>query len=219
MLVKDCMTRHPIMISGDTLAAEAQKIMAENKVRHLPVVGDGKRLEGLITRQTLSLQPDTLGSVNVWEISRYLTQLRAKNVMLKMKNVRTTTSDVAVERAARIMSENRVGCLPVVEDHDVVIGIVSEVDVLNALQEMLGLPSAGVRATVRMPNGKGEFAKLTAVLGQHNIGVMGIGTFPAPRHEGYYDTVLKMPNIDLAQAKEILSQIPDQELIDIRDVV
>lgn len=53
MLVKNCMTRHPIMIAPEKLASEAQKIMAENNVRHLPVVGDGKRLLGLITRERL----------------------------------------------------------------------------------------------------------------------------------------------------------------------
>lgn len=31
--------------------AEAQALMAENNIRHLPVVGDGKRLAGLITRR------------------------------------------------------------------------------------------------------------------------------------------------------------------------
>jgi CBS domain-containing protein len=35
MLVKDCMTRHPTLISIDTPLTEAQQIMAENKIRHL----------------------------------------------------------------------------------------------------------------------------------------------------------------------------------------
>ena len=47
MLVKDFMTRHPIMVSPEMAAAEAQRLMTENDVRHLPVVGDGKILKGL----------------------------------------------------------------------------------------------------------------------------------------------------------------------------
>lgn len=62
MLVKDRMTRHPILISPTTLATEAQNIMAENNIRHLPVAGDGKRLLGLITRQQLAMKPDDLGT-------------------------------------------------------------------------------------------------------------------------------------------------------------
>ena len=74
MLVKDYMTRHPIMISPTTPAAEAQKLMIENRVRHLPVVGDGKRLLGLVTRERLRIPPTDLGSLNVWEISRLLSR-------------------------------------------------------------------------------------------------------------------------------------------------
>ena len=51
MFVKDYMTRHPIMIAPDTRVIEAQKLMGENNIRHLPIVGDGKRILGLVTRE------------------------------------------------------------------------------------------------------------------------------------------------------------------------
>jgi CBS domain-containing protein len=57
MLVKDYMTRHPLMAEPTTSIIEAQRYMGENNVRHLPVVGDGKRLLGLVTRQSLLVQP------------------------------------------------------------------------------------------------------------------------------------------------------------------
>ena len=115
MLVKDCMTRHPVMIAPTAPAAEAQKLMAENRIRHLPVVGDGKRLEGLITRQCLRLRPDTLSSLNVWEISRHLSNLNVKKLMLPLKEVHIIEPNKTVERAARVFSDNKIGCLPVVE--------------------------------------------------------------------------------------------------------
>ena len=64
MLVKDCMTRHPIMVSPSTAAAEAQRLMTDNRIRHLPVVGDGKRLVGLVTRMSLAIDPAILGSLD-----------------------------------------------------------------------------------------------------------------------------------------------------------
>lgn len=219
MLVKDIMTRHPIMISASTAAPEAQKIMSENGIRHLPVVGDGKILEGLITQQSLKLDPETMGSLNVWEITRYLSTLLVKNVMVTADKVYTISPDKTTERAARIMIDQRIGCLPVVEDGNVVVGILSKVDLLVAFQEMLALPSDGVRITVRMPNTKGQFAKLVTVLGDEDIGVMGIGTYPTPRQEEFYDAVLKIRNVPLERVKNIFSQINGWDVIDIRDVV
>jgi acetoin utilization protein AcuB len=219
MLVNDCMTRHPILIAPTTLATEAQRILTENNIRHLPVVGDGKRLEGLVTHQSFRLDPEMVGSLNVWDISRYLADLQVRQVMAKAKDVVTITPERTAERAARLMMDRKVSCLPVVEDGEVVVGILTEVDLLHAFQTMLALPEEGIRVTVRMPNKKGEFAKLTAVLGQHEIGVMGVGTYPTPRREGYYDCVLKIRNVTEEQIRAALGQIPEQEIVDLRTAV
>jgi acetoin utilization protein AcuB len=209
------MTRHPVMISPATKAAEAENIMTENKIRHLPVVGDGKRLEGLVTRQSLAIKPDMMGSLNVWEITRYLANLTVKQVMVRAGEVITISPDKTIERAARTMSEHKIGCLPVIED-GIVVGIITEVDLMNAFQMMLGRPAAGIRVTVRMPNQLGEFAKLTAALSDNHWGVMGIGSFPSPRKPGFYDIVLKIPEVDAAEVEAALNQIPGQEVVDIR---
>jgi acetoin utilization protein AcuB len=215
MLVKDCMTRHPVMISPTTKAAEAENVMTENMIRHLPVVGDGKRLEGLITRQSLAIKPDLLGSLNVWEITRYLANMTVKQVMVRAGEVITIGPDKTIERAARTMTESKVGCLPVI-DEGVVVGIITEVDVMNAFQNMLGLPASGIRVTVRMPDKKGQFARLTSALSSNGWGIMGIGSFPSPRNPGFYDVVLKMPDVEADAVREALSQIPEQEIVDIR---
>ena len=123
MFVKDYMTRHPIMIAPEMKAAEAQKIMSENKVRHLPVVGDGKRLVGLVTRQRLVLKPDAMASLNVWEITRFLSEMTVRQVMLPAKQVKTINPNNTFERAARILADHKISCLPVLDDDGTVVGI------------------------------------------------------------------------------------------------
>ncbi len=218
MLVLDCMTRHPILAQRSMLASEARQLMAENRIRHLPVVADGKRLQGLVTPSSFSLDPGVLGSVDVWEITSYLSSMTVGDVMKPVANVPTVVPELTIERAARQMIDEKTSCLVVVEDGDVVVGVLTEIDLLNAFQQMLGLPAEGVRVTMRMPDRPGEFAKLTTVLGQQNWGVMGIGTFPTPRKPGYYDAVIKLPKVTVDEVREVLSQVPDQQIIDVREV-
>jgi acetoin utilization protein AcuB len=207
------------MVSPTTPAPEAQRIMSSNHIRHLPVVGDGKRLVGLVTRMTLVIDPSILGSLDVWEISRKLSGLTVEKLMLPVERVYTIAPDKTIERAAQQMSEHKIGCLPVVEEGSVVVGILSDVDLLHAFQAMLGLPARGVRVTMRMRNRPGEFSKLTAVPAERAWGVMGIGTFPSPRHDGYYDAVVKIPGVTTEEARAALSGVPEQQIVDIRDVV
>jgi len=219
MLVKDCMTRHPIMISPETPAAEAQKIMAENQVRHLPVVGSGKRLLGLITRQRLALKPDELGSLNIWEISRRLSAMTAKKIMLKAERVQTIDPDKTVERAARVMTDHKVGCLPVLED-GVVVGILTETDLLKSFQTMLGLPAEGVRVTVRIPPKSEEaFKKVIVAISEKGWPILGLGSFPTRKQPGYWDSVFKIAEANIEEVEAVINQVPNQEIVDIREVV
>ena len=176
MLIADRMTRHPVLVPPTMSATEAQRILAENHIRHLPVVDSGKRLSGLVTRQQFMLKSDAVGSLNVCDISRYLADLKVNQVMIKRRDVVTVRKGRTVERASQIMADQKIGCLPVLEEDNIVVGIVTETDLLRAFQEMLGLRTEGVRITVRMRNIPGEFTKLMAMLVERIIGCCSQGT-------------------------------------------
>jgi acetoin utilization protein AcuB len=217
MLVKDYMTRHPIMVPPTMPAAQAQKIMLENKIRHLPVIGDGKRPLGLITRERLRIPPADLSSLNVWEITRYLSELTVQDVMVKSKDLVTIGPDAALEEAAQIMAENRYGCLPVVEDN-VVVGIISETDLLVQLAELLGGYVEGVRVTVRLPGKIGGYAKITGAMAAQGWGMYATGSVPSPRCEGCWDIVIKVRDASSEEVVAVIEQIEDAEIMDVREM-
>jgi acetoin utilization protein AcuB len=215
MLVKDCMTRHPTTISINTPLTEAQQIMVENKIRHLLVAGHGKCLLGLVTRQRLLFKPEFLASLNVWEITRYLSSITVKDIMLKAEEVYTIDPDRTVEWAAKVITDEKIGCLPVIEDN-VIVGLLTETDLLRHMQLMLGLSQPSVRVTLRMPDRIGEFAKIARVLADNQLGVYSVGVYPTPRRDGFYDAVLKIPRISQEELIQILEKIEGQEIIDVR---
>ncbi|MAT41756.1 MAG: hypothetical protein CL609_05400 [Anaerolineaceae bacterium] len=221
MLVRDCMTRHPVMVSPDTLITEARRVFVENEIGHLPVVSDGKKLLGLITHTHFSMNMDTLDSLDFWEISRKMSDVKVKNVMIKAKKIITVDPNTTVEFAANLLSEHNIGCLPVVDEENQVVGMITTIDLLRSYQEMLGLPTPGIRVTVRMPakkRGYSEFAKLISSIADQDWGVMGIGTFPTPNHPENYDAVLKIPGVSMESVRQVIESIPDQHIVDIREV-
>ncbi len=217
MLVKDYMTKHPLMVQPTMPVIEAQRFMGENNIRHLPIVGKGKRLLGLATRQTLLVQPATLGSLNVWEITRFLSNLTIGDVMVKAEDGITIEKDATVEEAARIMVENKIGCLPVLED-SIVVGIITEIDLLAQLMEMLATRVPGVRVTVRMPDQKGELAKLVSAISAQGWGILACGGSPAPKDPTKWDAVIKIRNVPQEEIVAALERIEGQEIVDVREV-
>ena len=215
MFVGDYMTRHPLTVTPDTSIVEVQGMMAENNIRHVPVVERGTRLVGLVTRQNLRISPIELSSLNVWEITRLLSGLKVKDVMVRGKDVITATPDTPIEEAARILVTHRIGCLPVLEE-GIVVGIITESDLLTQLTNLLGLQVPGWRATIRVPNRAGEFAKITAAIASRGWGIDAAGSLPTPRKPGYWDVVIKISAATRDELAAVLRQIEGQELVDIR---
>jgi acetoin utilization protein AcuB len=196
---------------------EAQGIMAEAQVRHLPVAEEGKRLVGLVTRERLRIPPADLGSLNVWEISRFLSNMKVKDVMVKQKDVITTGPDATLEDAAQIMVSNKIGSLPVLEE-GVIIGILTDTDMLVQLVALLGGRVPGVRVTIRVPDQVGEFAKITRAIASRGWGIYTSGSVPTPKRPDHWDIVIKMRDVPRDELSDVLAQIEGQELIDVRDV-
>jgi CBS domain-containing protein len=141
--VRDVMTKDPITIDPEAPLETAAAVMREREVRHLPVVDDTGNLVGMITDR------DLRGAVLAPELAEYLSgvaQRRLRGLGSTLANLRVrdamTWDVVTIEpqaplaRAAALMYEGRIGCLPVVERKRLV-GMVTERDVLKALAATL----------------------------------------------------------------------------------
>jgi len=217
MIVKDYMTKHPVMVEPGMSIVEVQGIMAETKVRHLPVAEEGKRLVGLITQETLRVPPTKLTSLNVWEITRFLSELTVRDVMIKGKDVITIHPDATIEEAAQVMVEHKIGCLPVLEEN-IIIGIITDTDMMMHLMEMLAAPRPSVRVTMRMPTTKGELARLVNAISAQGWGIWALGGVFAPKELDKWDAVFKIIDVPREQILAVLSKIEGQQIIDMREV-
>lgn len=216
MFVKDYMTRHPVMIDPEMSIVEAQGIMAETHVRHLPVVEKGKQLVGLVTREKMRIPPTELASLNVWEITRFLSNMTVEDVMVKRENVITTEPEVALEEAAQIMIGEKIGCLPVMEDN-IVVGIITEIDMMAQLTDLLGGNVPGVRITIRMPNQKGELSKVTSAISEQGWGIYASGGVPTPKDPDHWDCVIKVRDVPKEELLAVVKKVEGQEVIDVRE--
>ncbi|MBM4422330.1 MAG: CBS domain-containing protein [Chloroflexi bacterium] len=216
MFVKDYMTRHPIMTEATMRVIDAQKLMVENNIRHVPVVGSGKRLIGLVTRQRLALPPETLASLDVWEIARHLSDMTVSKVMITGKDLHTIGPEATLEEAADVMIEHKIGGLPVVEE-GIVVGIITETDLLIQLQELLGAQDHGWRVVMRVPDRLGEYRRLIRAISDRGWGVMAMGSVRTPKRTDAWDIILKVRHCTQGELLLALKEIEEQEVIDIRE--
>ena len=162
MLVKGRMTRNPVTITPDTSFPEAFRIIRERKIRHLPVVDEQGKLIGIVAQtDLLHASPSTATPFNVFEMSYLLANLHVREVMSSPPI--TVPADAPLEEVARVMVENKIGCLPVMRD-GTLVGMITETDVFETFVEVLGGGEASLRVTVLVPDVRGELARVAGVI-------------------------------------------------------
>ncbi|MFI5340629.1 MAG: CBS and ACT domain-containing protein [Candidatus Methylomirabilales bacterium] len=175
MLVRERMSKNPYTITADMSVAEALRRMHEVHVRRFPVLDKSGKLVGIVAeKDLLYASPSPATSLSIYEIHYLLSKLTVAQVM--KKEVITVTEDTPVEDAARIMTDRKIGSLPVVRDGQLV-GIITETDLFRLFQELLGARKKGVRLTLLLPEVKGTLAKITTAIAQKGGNIIALGTF------------------------------------------
>lgn len=172
MLVRDIMSSPVQSISASTTLQDAYRTMREKNIRHFPVV-DGGRLVGVVTDRDLRLATSSLAP----------TPFPGDTPVSAVMSHPPVTADGGdpVEDAARTMRERKIGCLPVVEG-DRLVGIITGLDLLDALMRMTGVDKPSGRLEVRVPDRPGELARLTHVLAERGLNLYSILSYPDGPH-------------------------------------
>ena len=215
MLVRDQMTPNPISGHPEMPVADVQTLMQENNIRHLPILDADKRLVGLITQRSLMQAiPEDLSQFSPFVINYVLAKLQAHNIMVR--DVITVDPNITIEQAARIMADEKIGCLPVMQDGDLV-GIISDGDLFNIMVELLGARRPGVRVTVLQPDRAGEAARLTRAIDEQGGYLSVFVTYPTSDPDTWA-SVVKVINVPEDTLVETVSNLPDARVQDVRNV-
>jgi CBS domain-containing membrane protein len=131
--VRDIMTKEVTTLERNDSLQLVKDIMTLGRVRHFPVIDDGK-LVGVVSQR--DLYKASLGSVMKYgeKAQRaFLEGIAVKEVMSEPPI--TVAPHTSVQDAARLMMGKKIGCLPVLEGAELV-GLVTETDMLKLVAEM-----------------------------------------------------------------------------------
>lgn len=116
--------------------SEALALMREHDVRRLPVVIDTGEICGMITQGDIR-GAEVLRSAGLDPLDIVEALKRVKVYTVMSAEPITITPETGLREAAMLMIENKIGGLPVVDDQRLVVGIVTESDLFEALVHQL----------------------------------------------------------------------------------
>ena len=130
LCVRDLMTEGVFAVGVNDDLETIRTLMEERSIRHAPVVGEGGILLGLVSQRDLIRNSLRAQALPPAAMAAAMQMTTAGEIMTP--NVVTAAPGQDIREAARVMLDNKYGCLPVVEGRRLV-GIVTESDFVRFL--------------------------------------------------------------------------------------
>ena len=176
MYVKDHMTEDPVTVSRDTVISKAVELMRKNNFHRLPVTDSQGKLIGLITGGLVEEKSGSQNtSLSIFELNYLLSRMTVAEIMIK--DVMSIHADLFLEEAAQIMIDNNIAVLPVVDDDSRVVGIITEKDIFQAFNDLLGHRHRGTRFIIACEDHPGFLVGITKCFADNDANLESLGVY------------------------------------------
>lgn len=173
MIIEKIMKKDVITLSPSDTIATAMKLMRQHNIRHIPIVSDNQKLVGIVSdRDIREASPSTL-----------LFKQEGQSIFTKPLSDIMTADVITVhpldfvEDAAAVFFENRISCLPVIQ-HEKIVGIVTEADVLYKYVQLTGAHQPSSRIEVKVPNRSGMLSEVSALFHEKHVNISSVFVYP-----------------------------------------
>lgn len=121
--IADLMTTDVVTLRPRQHLARAVEAVQTGRIRHLPVVDEHGHLIGLVTQRDLLAAHDAL--------HRPIAEVM-------QRNIKTVSPETPAYEAAYLLLRHDIGCVPVTDDHGLLLGIVTDTDFVRVAYRCLG---------------------------------------------------------------------------------
>jgi acetoin utilization protein AcuB len=192
-----------VTVPPETPLRKAKDIIAEKRINHLLVVDKNGELIGLVSdRDVKQSWASPATTLSVHELNYLLSQMTVEMIMVK--KIISISPGTTIERAARIMQENRISALPVMEEGKLV-GIITTNDVMEVLLRAIGFGEGSTRFIVLVEDRIGVLSEVAQLLKEHQVNIRSLVTWPEKKYPGIYQLVMRVAAEDGEKAISVLA--------------
>ncbi|MBN2705087.1 MAG: CBS domain-containing protein [Deltaproteobacteria bacterium] len=137
--VADIMTRDVFPLKAKQTLNVVRLLMRTVNVRHVPILDDQGKFIGLLShRDLLAYSISKLADIDPLEQSELERSILIGDVM--RTEVETTTPETTLREALGLMLKKKFGCLPVIDEKNRLVGIITAEDVIRLALRLLSKP-------------------------------------------------------------------------------
>jgi acetoin utilization protein AcuB len=208
MLVKNWMSKEVITVDADDTMQNAIYILQEQNIKMLPVM-DGANLVGIITDRDLKkASPSDATTLDMHELLFLISKIKVKDLM--NEPVFTARSDDTVEEAAALLLEKKISGLPVIDENNQLVGIITRSDIFRVLLSLSGLGKKGIQFAIRIKDMPGIIKEVRELIHEHGGRTASILSSSDNAPEGYLNFYFRIYQIDREKLPSLLDKVREK---------
>ena len=206
MLVKGWMNTDVVTVNEDTTMVKANIIMKENRIRGLPVVDGKGNLAGIVTdRDIKDASPSKATSLDIHEINYLISTIKVGHIM--STDLIYVKPDETVEFAAVLMLENKISTLPVVNDKQALIGIITQTDIFRALVDITGIYTGGVQFAFSLEDRPGSIREVADEIRSFGARIVSILSTRNESEAGRHNVYIRISPLETEKTRRLLDSL------------
>jgi acetoin utilization protein AcuB len=219
MLVKYWMKKDVVSVNVDDSLDKAIHLMHKYKPTLLPVVKKDK-LVGIVTDRDLKrASASDATALEIHELAYLISKIKVGEIMTK--NVLTVPPDYTLEEAAAKLLMNDISGLPVLDDQDKIVGIISKQEIFLALISLSGFGKRGIQLAMEIQDTPGSIKEVMNIVRVYNGRLVSLLTSYERARPGFRRVYLRAWAIDREHIPGMLEALREKAtllyMVDHRD--
>lgn len=209
MIINEWMTKDVITVDPEASMMRAAKLMKEKGIRRLPVVDDKGKLLGMLSdRDVKEASPSKATTLDVHELYYLLSEIKVKNIMTP--NPLTIRDTDTVLKCAAIMHDKKISGLPVLNDQDQLVGIMTQNEVYSVLLSITGVYHGGIQFGLKLPDERGTLKEVLDCLRGHKARVISVLTSYDKVEKGFRQVFIRIMDMEKYILNELQQELKDK---------
>lgn len=212
MLVREWMNTKVVTVNEDTTMVRATVMMKDNRIRALPVVNEPGRLVGIVTdRDIKDASPSKATSLDIHEINYLISTVKIRHIM--SSDLVCVKPDETIEFAAVLMLDNKISTLPVVDDRNVLVGIITQTDIFRALVDITGIYTGGVQFAFSLEDRPGSIREVADEMRSFGARIVSILSTRNKAETGRHKVYIRVSNVSTEQTRIMVERLKENFIL------
>lgn len=208
MLVKNWMSKKVITVGPDESMQDAIYILQEQNIKILPVM-DKKKIVGIITDRDLKkASPSDATTLDMHELLFLISKIKVRDLM--KKQVYIANPDDTVEEAAAVLLEKKISGVPVVDENNRLLGIITRSDIFRVLISLTGMGKKGVQFAIRIKDMPGPIKEVREIIHEYGARTASILSSWDNAPPDYLNIYFRVYRIDRQKLPLLLDKIKEK---------